>query len=150
MNISLYYFNDREPGYTYRVKAKMVAPEHPPMDGPAYHLEFIKMLSKEKYEGNEPFEIALIQSPSFGGPMIVLKKENNAFMFGSKIQLTAKNELIESDLENIWASHQELMEQYQTGKAPFPLLSKAIKATVTHDPEHFGKAYLVSDIAFFE
>src|SRR3546814_616391 len=66
--MSLYSFTEREPGYSYRVKARMVVPDVAPQDGPSYHLEFIEVLSREKYEGNESFEISLIQSFIPGGP----------------------------------------------------------------------------------
>lgn len=36
--MSLYSFADREPGYNYQVKARMVVPKVPPADGPAYIL----------------------------------------------------------------------------------------------------------------
>src|SRR5690606_4391620 len=98
-NMHLYYFTDREPGYNYRVKARMVVPDIPPQDGPAYHLDFIKVISKEKYEGNDPFEIALIQSYVPAGPAIILLKEKNQYWFGSKIQLTYHDEGIGRQLE---------------------------------------------------
>ncbi|WP_257669998.1 hypothetical protein [Parapedobacter tibetensis] len=144
-------FTEREPGYNYRVKARMVAPEVPAMDGPAYHLEFIGVVSEEKYEGNEPFEIALIQSHVPGGPVIMLRKQDGHYHFiPERLTLTHANEEVGSQLEEIWQHNNELLENYQTHGTPPVIKWRAIKATVTHDPENFGKSYLVSHIEFTE
>src|SRR3546814_16093327 len=79
--MSLYSFTEREPGYSYRVKARMVVPDVAPQDGPSYHLEFIEVLSREKYEGNESFEISLIQSFLTGGPAISLSHKHGEYHF---------------------------------------------------------------------
>lgn len=150
-NMELYYFAEREAGYNYRIKARMVVPETPPQDGAAYHLDFLEVISKEKYEGDEPFEIALIQSPVPAGPMItIVKKEDHYwFGFGSDIQLTYHDEEIGSQLEEIWKNRKEIQQNAEEGIATYPGW-KSITATVTHDPENFGKAYLVSHIELKE
>lgn len=147
--MSLYYFAGREPGYDYRVKARMVVPEIPPQDGPSYHLEFIEVISKEKYKGNEAFEIALIQSHVPGGPTIHLGKKDGQYYFvPEKITLTYANEEIQGQLEEIWQHNNELRENWETDNVPPVIKWKSITATVTHDPGNFGKSYLVSHIEF--
>src|SRR3546814_13077697 len=59
--MSLYSFTEREPGYSYRVKARMVVPDVDPQDGPFYHLEFIAVLSRKKSEGNKKSENRLVR-----------------------------------------------------------------------------------------
>jgi len=39
---SIHDFTEREPGFNYRVKARMVAPDVPPQDGPSYWLDLEK------------------------------------------------------------------------------------------------------------
>ena len=149
-SLSLYGFLDREPGYIYHIKAKMVVPETPPQDAPAYHLQFVKILSKQKYEGDASFELALIQSIIPGGPMVMLGKENGHYLFRSNIQLSFEDPKVGAQLEEIWQYNKQLQESYQTNKTLPTLKWQAIKATVTHDPANFGKAYLVSAIEFKE
>ncbi len=145
----LYSFTDREPGYNYRVKARMVVPETPPQDGPAYHLDFIEVISSEKHKGNEVFEIALIQSYVPGGPTIMLGKRNGSYDFISeKITLTYQSQSVHDELEEI-ASHADyLRENWQKPGIQSEMKWAAIKATVTHDPDNFGKSYLASHIEF--
>ncbi len=143
----LFYFNDREPGYTYRVKAKMVAEKVPPQDGSAYHLSHIETISKEKYDGDELFQLNLIQSHVPGGPVIVLLKEEEKYMFHSNIQLTYTDIEIENQLEEIWQNREEIYQDYQDKIYTEPKW-RYIQATVSHDPDNFGKAYVVSHIEF--
>lgn len=143
----LYNFNDREPGYTYRVKAKMVAEKVPPQDGPAYHLEYIETLGKEKYEGDETFELHLIQSTVPGGPVIVLLKEEENYLFHSNIQLIYNDSEIGNQLEGIWQNREEIYQDYKDNIFTEPKW-RWIQATVSHDPDNFGKAYVVSHIEF--
>ncbi|MDM1295677.1 hypothetical protein HX021_15400 [Sphingobacterium sp. N143] len=142
--MSLYYFEDREPGFIYRVKAKMVAPEEPPQDGPSYYLTYIKTLDKKKYEGTESFELELIQTYIPGGPMIVLSKENGKYLFSSGIQLTYKDTNIENQLAEIWKNSEEVRHN-----ATYPKW-KSIRVTVSHDPDYFGKAYLIHGLKLTE
>ena len=129
----------------------MVVPEPPMQDGPAYHLDFIDVISKEKYEGGEPFEIALIQSFVPGGPTITLSKEEDKYWLrlGLNIQLSPKDEAIRNQLEEIWQERERIHLDIKENTAGYPKW-KSIKATVVHDPDNFGKAYLVSKIEFSE
>jgi len=150
-NISLYGFADREPGYNYRVKARMVIEKNPPQDGSAYHFEFVDVVSKEKYEGNDSFEIALIQSPGFSGPVITLVKQDDRYFFVSdKLRLRYESDEVEEQLEEIWQNASYIRDTWQSSGIQSEIKWKAIRATVTHDPANFGKAYLVHHIEFTE
>jgi hypothetical protein len=145
-------FTDREPGYNYRVKAKMVAAQGPPMQdgGPADNLQFISVISKEKYDGNTPFKLALIQSYVPGGPVIMLRKQDGQYHFiPEKITLTYADDEVRKQLEEIWQYNEALQEDYLNG-GTLVMKWRTITATATHDPEKFGKAYLVSHIEFTE
>ncbi len=148
--MSLLGFMEREPGYNYRVKAKVIKPAEPPQDGSAYWLEFIKVLSKEKTNNNAPFELALIQSYVPGGPIIRLRKQADKYFFDDKVTLSYANEQVRQQLEEIWSFNKSLLESWQDTKTVPAMKWKAIKATVTHDPQLFGKAYLISEIKFTE
>lgn len=150
-DMSLYSFSEREAGYNYRVKARMVVPEIPMQDGPAYHLEFMEVVSKEKYEGNEAFEILLIQSYVPGGPTIALGKKDGQYHFiPDKITLTYTDAEVGEQLEEIWQHSEELRENWEADQTPPVIKWKGITAIVTHDPENFGKSYLVSRVEFVE
>jgi hypothetical protein len=147
--LSLFGFTDREPGYNYLVKARMVVEKEPPQDGSAYHLEFMKVISKEKYKGNEPFEIRLIQSYIPGGPTIILGKQDGSYYFvPDKIALTYSGEEVKEQLEEIWQNANYLRENWQKPGIQEELKWRSITATVTHDTENFGKAYRVQHIEF--
>ena len=145
--MSLYHFTDREPGYSYRVKAKMIAEKVPPQDGPSYHLQYIKTFRQEKYEGSESFELELIQSYIPGGPVIVLQKEEGQYQFQSNIQLTYDKVEIGNQLEVIWQHSEEIKQNAKNEIITEPKW-RSIRASVSHDPNNFGRAYKVSHIEF--
>jgi hypothetical protein len=139
-------FDQREPGYIYHVKARFKRDEVPLQDGPEYGFVFEKVISKVQYKGNESFSIQLITSYVPGGPVIRLGKTGSEYSFiPDKIQLTFANSTIQNELEKIWLNAQEVRANWQSHQQP---KWKAIKATVTHDPQKFGKAYLVQQIQF--
>lgn len=148
-------FDEREAGYTYRVKAKMaVYRGSQMMDGGSGHsLQFIKTISKEKYEDNEPFELSLVRSIVPGPDMIWLLKEADRYLYildtETQLQLTFHDEQVGEKLEEIWQHNKEIQQGYTDGIYN-NIKWKSIRATVTHDPENFGKAYLVSHIEFAE
>ena len=145
---SLSGFSEREPGYTYRVRAKFHFEKNPPEDGPAYWFDFLNVISKEQYKGNEPFEIQLVLSLIPGGPFISIGKlANDYYYIPEKIQLTYDSDALGRQLEEIWQDAKEMRENWQSGQLP---KWKSIKATVVHDPQKFGKAYLVQKIELFE
>jgi hypothetical protein len=143
---SLVGFIEREPGYTYRVKARFHNEENPPQDGPSYWFDFLNVISKEQYKGNDAFEIQLIKSYIPGGPFIQMGKQANDYYYvPEKIQLTYANEVVGKQLEEIWQDAREMRENGKPGQLP---KWKFIRATVVHDQQKFGKAYLVQAIQF--
>ncbi|TKC04284.1 hypothetical protein [Pedobacter frigoris] len=148
----VYSFTDREPGYNYRVKARMVAPDVPPQDGPSYWLELVKVLSKERYTGNDSFVIELIYR-GWGSPGIMLEKKDGLYDFQGKVKLTPATPAISEKLAEMWAYYEDYLQRikgYRPGN-PMPVLKwKSIKGRVTHDPANFGKSYLVSNLEFME
>ena len=139
-------FNEREPGYNYMVKARFRHDNNPPQDGPSSIFEFLSVVRKEQYKGNESFNIQLIWAIVPGGPFIRLNKTGNDYYFvPDKLQLTYANSTVQSQLEEIW-QNALLMRSYSlTNRTP---KWKAVKATVTHDSGKFGKAYQVQAIEF--
>lgn len=140
-------FEERQPGYSYRVKARFVFTENPPEDGSSYWFEFMDILNKDKYTGNDDFQIELIRSYVVGGPIIQLNKKGNDYFFQTeKLQLTPANETVKGQLEEIW-QHAQAIREKQPGQDPTPKW-KSIKANVVHDKQFFGKAYSVQNIHF--
>ncbi|MGY3054884.1 hypothetical protein ACVWYG_003093 [Pedobacter sp. UYEF25] len=143
---SLYSFTERRPGFTYKVKAKFVVAPKDLQDGPAYYFEFINVISKERYAGNESFTIPLIVSYVPGGPVIQLNKsDDNFFYLSDKIQLTYKDEEVRKQLEEIWQHAQEIRSNWPNNQQ---LKWRAVKATAKHDSAKFDSAYLVEKIEF--
>jgi hypothetical protein len=81
-----------------------------------------------------------------GGPVIRLNKEGNAYyLIPGKLQLTFNNTTVENQLAEIWKNKLEMLTSSLYNPIP---KWKAIKATVIHDPNKFGKAYLIQQIQF--
>lgn len=143
-------FEDREPGYNYKVKAKMVPYKGPELmdGGPSDVLQFIKIISKEKYTDNETFEISLIRGIIPSPDVVILQKEGNKYFIniGTTIHLSYSDEIVGEKLEEIW---QAIKQNVNTGNRPVSKW-KSIRATVSHDPKNFGKTYLVSKIELAE
>lgn len=148
IDLSLYGFDSRKPGYTYKVKAKLNVSENPPQDGPDKWLDFSRVISEEKYQGNEAFTILIIKSYVPGGPTINLLKKGEQYEYvPDKLALSYANQTVKAQLEEIWKHQLEIRESWNNKVSILPKW-KSIKATVTHDPNNFGKAYLVSKIEF--
>jgi len=146
---SLRGFDDRKPGYNYRVKARLNVNPDPPQDGPDRWFNFIRVISEEKYQGNEPFEIMLIKSYVPGGPGISLRKTNDRYQYiQDKLELTYASQEVKDQLEEIWQNALEIRDSWELNHHVSNPKWKSIKATVTHDPDNFGKAYLVQRIDF--
>ncbi len=152
LEYNIHGFDEREAGYIYKVKATVhLDRSDPPIqDGTSHWLNFTEIISKEKYEGNEPFEIGLIQSYIPGGPVIMLAKEAESYFFSSNIQLTFHDAAIGDQLEEIWQHNKEIHAAYTIDGNYKEPKWQSITATVTHDPDNFGKAYLVSHIELTE
>jgi hypothetical protein len=149
IDMSLHGFNDRKPGYIYRIKAKLNVEANPPQDVSDRWLNFTEIISEEKYRGNESFEILLIKAIVPSGPMIILRKTANKYHFiENKLELTYVNQTVKDQLEEIWQNSLEIRDNWENNKLQSNPKWKAIKATVTHDPNNFGNAYLVQSIEF--
>ncbi|MDQ0641490.1 hypothetical protein QF042_005055 [Pedobacter sp. W3I1] len=145
---SLEEFDQREPGYTYRVKARFKVYDPPLQDGPSYSFVFEKVINKTQYKGTESFPVQLITSYIPGGPVIRMGKTgDDYYLIPDKLQLTYTNSTVQNELEEIWLNAQEIRANWQKGQRP---KWKAITATVVHDPQKFGKAYLVQQIQFID
>lgn len=148
IDISLYDFTEREPGYIYKIKAKMVGLKEPPSDGSSYYLEFMKVLNKEKYNGNETFTIPLIRSFIPGGPHIEIRKKDDKYYFeGEKLILKPLNTEAAGELATLWQEQLDLEAQWKANQSAVPKWHM-VTARVKHDPENFGKAYIVEKLTF--
>lgn len=146
--LSIHGFPERKPGYIYRVKAKFNKDPNPPQDASDSWFNLTKVISEEKYKGNESFEISLIKSYIPGGPFISLHKIGDKYQYiQDKLELTYANQTVKDQLEEIWQNAQGKQSKSTDNSLNRPKW-KSIKATVTHDPNNFGKAYLVQRIEF--
>jgi hypothetical protein len=143
---SLVGFPQREPGYSYRIKARFSHDDNPPADGSSDAFEFISVISRDKYQGTEPFTVPLIVSYVPGGPFIRIGKiGNDYYLIQDNIQLTYTDPTVAAQLEEIWQQASYIRANWQIVNKP---KWTAIKATVIHDPQKFGKAYLVQRLEF--
>ncbi|SHE63943.1 hypothetical protein [Pedobacter caeni] len=146
---SLHGFDNRKPGYMYRVKARFHKEKVPLQDAADRWFDFIRVISEEKYQGNESFDIQLIHHYIPGGQSVMLSKENEKYVYiKDKLQLTYSSPEVKTKLEEIWQNVVEMRENWANGKPSAGPKWKFITATVTHDPANFGKAYLVQKIEF--
>lgn len=148
-DLSLHGFSERKPGYTYRVKARLHIEKNPPQDSPDRWFDLSRVISEEKYKGNEPFDITLIKSFIPGGPVITLVKKDGQYQYiQDKLLLTYTSQTVKDQLDEIWQNAMEIRENQDKNHQHGLPKWKSIKATVTHDPANFGKAYLVQRIEF--
>ena len=137
-------FEERQPGFSYRVKARFVVADPSLQDAPAYWFELMEIRKKEQYTGNDAFQIELVHA--FFGPALKLSKKGNDYYFhAEKIQLTPANETVKGQLEEIW---QNALAIRDNPTQPPALKWKSIKANVIHDKQLIGKAYSVQNIHF--
>lgn len=148
--MSLAGFGERELGYTYKVKAKVYVSEQLVMDdGVNSWFEFDRLISKEKYTNEEPFEIGLVYPIGFySGGNLAVKKEGDLFKYGdSGYDLRFVSEEDQSFIEAMLGEAAiETFENYQEYQEY--LREMALKAVVIHDPENYGKGYLVHSLEF--
>jgi len=139
-------FDEREAGYTYRVKAVFHNEAEPLQDGPSFYFKFLKIVNKQPHKDKEVFTIQLIRQGVIGGPTIQLgMKENKYYFIPDKIELTAGNTEVEKSLAEI----NEYVGKIRSSWPASPQFKwKGIQAIVTHDVEKFGTAYKVQQIIF--
>ncbi|MEQ7801382.1 hypothetical protein ABDJ41_16435 [Pedobacter sp. ASV1-7] len=149
IGLSLHGFPERKPGYTYRVKAKFNINLNPPQDASDRWFNFTKVISEERYIGDESFDILLIKSYIPGGPFIDMGKIDDQYIYiKDKLELTYASQTVKDQLEEIWQHSLEMRQKWEeTKQTPTPKW-RSIKATVKHDLTKFGKAYLVQHIEF--
>ncbi|ULT23734.1 hypothetical protein KUH03_32015 [Sphingobacterium sp. E70] len=88
--------------------------------GPSDGLQFIKIISREKYTGNDSFEISLIHSFIPGPPQIILWKEEDKYLIniGTKIQLSYADKKVGDQLEEIWQYNHKRLTDYSLVSLP--------------------------------
>lgn len=146
---SLDGFLNRKPGFSYRVKARFRHEKNPPQDVSDRWFDFIKVIGEQKYNGTESFNINLIKSFVSGEPTIHLVKTAEKFHYlNHQLQFNYANQTVKDQLEEIWKHAEEIRESgIKQQKMMIPKW-KSILATVIHDPNNFGNAYLVQSIKF--
>lgn len=137
-SLNLAGFDQRELGYTYKVKARVVVPKTPVMDGPDRYFSFIEVLSKERYTNNAPFEISLKFHDLFGSAL-AFGKENNVFNYMG-YTLNPENDDVRKQLEDIYLLKDKFRQDIDYSRL------NDVKAVVTHDPANWGKGYLVRSV----
>lgn len=146
----LYGFMEREPGYYYVIDAEVnLNKGNPPMyDASSYWVDFKSIKSKNKYTGQEPFQIELIQAMVPGGPRIYLYKKGDKYYFINDIELTYKDNSTKDKFEE-FLKHQAEMDEIAktTNRTTQRFKWQYITLTVTHDENNFGKGFKVSEIS---
>jgi len=131
-------FDERELGYTYKVRATLYVPESPLMDGPSMWYKFVKVIDKQLYTGTEPFVIPLKTSSIFP-TSIAIRLENQTFLYGSYV-LRPENDAVKKQLEDLLA----LVPRFQSDSQYAAKV--LIDATVVHDPNNRSNGYLVKSV----
>lgn len=147
-------FGERELGYTYRVKAKVYVSEQLVMDdGVNSWFEFDRLISKEKYTNEDSFEISLVNPIGFySGGDLAIKKEGDQFSYGDYgYSLRFVNEEDKVKIDGILLRGGERVESAEDYLVFQEYMRKMdLKAVVTHDPNNYGKGYLVHALKFNE
>lgn len=126
-------FTTRELGYTYVIKAKVVAPAQPPIDGPSYWFDYMETIRKDKYEGQDTITL-----PIYGAvgpfPAVFVHKAADKYLYTGG-ELTPVNDAVKANLDSAIAKARALLMQSTPAK-PGALYVK-------HNPDNFGKSYIV-------
>ncbi|ASZ12051.1 hypothetical protein KTO58_14525 [Chitinophaga pendula] len=133
-------FEEREAGYTYVVKAKVVRPSQPLMDGPGYWFVYLRTVRKDKYTDPATFQLPLLEMGLMDA-IFSLRKEGDKFYYG-KYLLAPADAAVATGLQTAF------------DKRPSPadpthwkdLLNARLR--VVHDPANFGKGYKVLAVIF--
>ena len=147
--LSLGGFQERELGYTYKVKAKVYVSPQPVMDdGANSWFEFVEVISKERYSGTDVFEIGLVYGMGFGGSggNLAIKKEGDRYTYGAGGELRPVNAAVKNQLEEYLAKEKAITNSQEFFEYQQYLGKLALKAVVSHDPENYGKGYVVHEI----
>lgn len=146
--LSLVGFNERELGYTYKVKAKVYISPQPIMDdGSNSWLEYTQVISKEKHTDTQPFEIGLVFPRGFGsGGGLAVKIAGNQYLYGAGGKLRPDNVRVKQQLDDLIIKGEEVKNANEFAEFQEYLSRMAFRAVVTHDPENYGNGYLVHEI----
>jgi hypothetical protein len=147
--LSLGGFQERELGYTYKVKAKVYVSPQPVMDdGANSWFEFVEVISKERYSGSDVFEIGLVYGMGFGGSggNLAVKKEGDRYTYGAGGELRPINAAVKEQLDEYLAKEKAISNSQNYIEYQQYLSKLALKAIVSHDPENYGKGYVLHEI----
>ena len=142
-------FEEREFGYTYKVKAKAYVSSEVVMDdGTNSWFNYDGMISKERYTSQDRFEIGLVYHIGFGGSggNLAIKQEDDKFLYGAGGTLRPANAAIRQQLADLLLREKAIGTAQEYQDYQLLLNTLALKAVVTHDPENYGKGYLVHEI----
>jgi hypothetical protein len=119
-------------------------------DGVNSWFEFDRLISKEKYTSEEPFEISLVNPTGFySGGDLAIKKEDDQFSYGGyDYSIRFINEEDIQKIDELLQQRVASAEEYEGHREYLQKL--ALKAAVTHDPENYGQGYLVHGLKFNE
>lgn len=148
--LSLGGFEERQPGYTYKVRAQVYkSPQVVMDDGVNSWFEYVEVISKEKYTGTEPFEIGLVYPWGFeSGGGLAVSKEGELFKYGGGGNLRPANAAIAQQLESFIVREKDIVNSEDYREYREYLRTLALRAVVSHDPENWGNGYLVHEIKF--
>ena len=126
----------REPGYTYLIKAKVVRPDQPLQDGPSYWFEYIATIAKEKYVGKDTLTLPVFGfiAPSEG---VFLRKENDT-LFYQGMKLKPNDDKVKATMDSIYTAVPTLIQK-------FPKPNYALK--VQYAPNDFS-SYIVYRVSY--
>jgi len=126
-------FDEREKGYVYIVKAKVVVTPSGWADYPSYTFDYIKTLAREKYQGTDTFAL-----PLFGwigdGDAFFLRKDAAGYSY-LDYQLKPADASVQADLGK---AVEKGLQMINTAGPRTPL-----KVYVQHDPANYAKGYIV-------
>jgi hypothetical protein len=159
--LSLREFDERELGYVYKVRAKVVVSKHEIADGPNSWFELVDVISKEKYEAEETFEIGLVGGDFFGS-YLSIAEDKGQLLYGDLL-LNPIDEVIKKQLKEFIQQNAQIYREIMEAKEEDKQLANqkyaeyqeylrklTLKAIVSHDPENFGKGFLVHSLKFNE
>jgi archaellin len=132
-------FSEREMGYTYIIKARVVRPKEPLQDGPSYWFNYEKTIRQDKYQGLDTFAL-----PLFGaaGPFsyFCLRKEADKYYYNGA-PLTAFDNQVKADFDAVLEQGPPLLNTSSPSRTTMTL-------RVQHDPNNYSKGYLVYKVTF--
>lgn len=129
-------FDQREIGYTYVIKAKVVVAPSNLMDAPSYWFEYVRTVETEKYKGQDTFALPLF---GFLAPSEVffLRKDTDKYYYRNYL-LSPADATVQADLAEALEKGPGML----TAAGP-----RSITLYVKHDPDNYGKGYVVYRVA---